>query len=447
MRITFLLFLSFLLNMFQTFSQTTARHVMFEADTLNHPKDHEAFEEIFESKFVVKYVADTIRNQVTLTNGYAEYKIKNREAWNNADKKKQAYEIDVVFTHFPVKKDFWLTNYYELLANRLKELFNIDPELNDDRIEWKMILQTACDDELSASQMFHGIIIKYKEGPFLPPKNTPKNTTITQVKLPDSLLARLQPQKVPIDSGTLMLMEQKVKLFMKKTGGTGDNTVFTIFERNKDWKNILVVMDWTGSMYPYGSQAILWHLMNYYQGQNQILNFVFFNDGGHKADKQKVIGKTGGIYLGVADNFEYLLKMMEKVMHDGDGGDLQENDIEAILRGSQKVKNFGDLVLIADNTSGMRDYKLIKDLKNPVHIILCGKLCALNPQYVNIAYRTGGSLHTLKNDYYDLKAMVKNGKLILDDYQYELTKDDWLKPIVPRTRTFCEPLNWPWKPR
>jgi hypothetical protein len=57
------------------------------------------------------------------------------------------------------------------------------------------------------------------------------------------------------------------------------------------------------------------------------------------------------------------------------------------------------LILVADNSSAVKDMELLERIKKPVHIILCGSpadsMQAMQPEYLEIARRTGGTLHTL----------------------------------------------------
>ena len=44
---------------------------------------------------------------------------------------------------------------------------------------------------------------------------------------------------------------------------TSDSVVSAVLDRHLDWQNMIVVNDWTGSMYPYGAQVLKWQLLNY----------------------------------------------------------------------------------------------------------------------------------------------------------------------------------------
>ena len=56
----------------------------------------------------------------------------------------------------------------------------------------------------------------------------------------------------------------------------------------------MVVADWTGSMYAYGSQALKWHNLNL--EKSGLSYFTLFNDGDRKPQRKKKVGITDGIY-------------------------------------------------------------------------------------------------------------------------------------------------------
>ena len=304
--------------------------------------------------------------QVALRMEYAKFDVLNTDDWLEKTKNNVAYEIDLVFTKYPEDIKAWRTNYHQLLVDRLEALFELDPSLKSPKIRWNMYLQTQCDTEDKAKQYYHGFVIKYR----------PKRVRyINQIKDPRELKALI--------SGHI---------------ATRDSTVFRILDRNPQWDNMLVVMDWTGSMYRFGAQLVLWHKLNMQAQESRVKHFVFFNDGNNKKPWQKRIGKTGGVYQSKTDEIEEIVETMEYVMKKGNGGDPEENDIEAILTGVQYLTDFQEVILIADNKSEVRDIELLEKLDKPVRIILCDYRGQIHPDYLRIAKETGGSIHTLKED-------------------------------------------------
>ena len=386
---------------------TNAQHVKkFTNDVLNNPRNYgEKFEKLFNLNEIPRFDPDNDENKVILQNGYTRSIIKNTHDWEPYNKRIVVTQIDVIYTKYPKNKDFWRTNYYDLLARRIQELFKLDSSLNSADFEWNIILQTDCNSELEAKNMFHGISITYFE---LEDMLEEDAEDIDETPEQDSIYFK---------RNTL-----KVQNFIRSQGGIGDSLVYKVFERHSEWNNALVVMDWTGSMYQYGAQAVLWHTMNF--DNSGIKNFVFFNDGNDTPNEKKKIGETGGVYFAQSKNINRLTNTFYLVSKRGKGGDDPENDIEAIIRGINRFENFDELILIADNNSCMRDFQLIANLDVKVNVIVCGAKYGINPQYINLAYLTGGSIHTIEDDISHLNRMIKNKELRIENIDYSLSSED-----------------------
>lgn len=190
-----------------------------------------------------------------------------------------------------------------------------------------------------------------------------------------------------------------------------DSTIFNVFKRNDKWKKVLLVVDMTGSMFPYIGQLLVWYKMNF--ESEKIKYYSLFNDGDNIADNKKIIGSTGGVHTYDAKDFKKFKKDIEEVRKLGEGGDEPENDIEAIMRAINDRRDYGDIVLLADD-SDMRDIKLLKRIKKPVHIILCGTKRGINQQYLQLAYYTKGSIHTSNNSVY-MKTLKNGDHIELDN--------------------------------
>lgn len=377
----------------------------FSKEILDNPRKYgEAFEKLFNYNEVKTYKDADHPNSVLLENGYTKSKIINPEKWKPYDDKIVITQIDIVFTKYPRDKEFWRTNYYDLLAARVKELINLDSSLNSSDFEWNLVLQTEPTTEPEAKSMFHGI-------------------SITYFKISDFLKEEEDADETPFQDSTYFARNQlKVKNFIRSQGGDNDSIVFNVFDRNRDWKNALVVMDWTGSMYQYGAQAVLWHTLNF--ETSGIQNFVFFNDGDEMPDERKIIGQTGGVYYAQAKNLERLINTFYLVGKKGKGGDIPENDVEALIKGMNRFEDFDELILIADNNSCMRDFRLLVNIDVKVNVIVCGASSGVNPQYVNLAYYTGGSIHTIEQDITHLSSKVKDKEITIGKIPYKLAEEE-----------------------
>ncbi len=168
--------------------------------------------------------------------------------------------------------------------------------------------------------------------------------------------------------------------------------VVQILQRNK-WENSALVVDVTGSMAQYSAQIIEYLKAELTNKTNPFTKVCFFNDGNRLSDKAKKIGATGGIYISTITTIEDVLAGMIKVMEAGDGGDISENNIEALIKTQDSCSTCTSLVMVADNYATPRDLSLIQKVTKPVHVIVCTNSPVLNECYLTIAYRTKGSVH------------------------------------------------------
>lgn len=344
---------------------------------------------------VQSYKLDNHYKAAVLNMGYASWQIQNPEIWKNENR--VPVSVDIVFTSYPKKKEDWITNYDLLLRKRIEAVLKLVPNLKmRQEVKWNFILQTDCETEEEAKRMFHGAVIKY---------------------------LTLVPETTPVKKEGVQATEDIVTIYNEiETGVYGlvpfrDSVVLKVFERN-NWGKMLVVTDWTGSMYPYGSQVVLWHRLNF--EKDLVKYFIFFNDGNQKADRQKRVGNTGGIYYCRPDSLDYLVKVMKFVAKRGTGGDIPENNIEALLKGIRLFKGYDELVMIADNNAAVRDMALLPKVTVPVRIILCGldENKVIHPHYLEIARLTGGSIHILEEDILNLNELKEGEKIVIAGNEY-----------------------------
>lgn len=210
--------------------------------------------------------------------------------------------------------------------------------------------------------------------------------------------------------------------YFEKTGEVVQATLYRMRDR---WKHKVIVTDLTGSMTPYMDQVVLWHALQLVQGEEN--RYVFFNDGDRKADSAKMIGQTGGIYGTDRSNMDSLLNVMVRTARAGDGGDSPENDLEALLEGARRKRGLDELILIADNFSDVRDMDLLIRLQVPVHIILCGADHGVNENYLEIACKTGGSIHTIEQDIEGLARLADGATITIGGYQYRVNRGKFIQ--------------------
>lgn len=190
------------------------------------------------------------------------------------------------------------------------------------------------------------------------------------------------------------------------------------------WDSIVLVIDVTCSMDPYVEEYLLWTTLA--RNGERLIGCVFFNDGDGKADSVKTLGAAGGVRH-AAPQLKNMVDTLVKCISYGCSGSSDENDVEALLYAQQVYPHAKRLVLIADNTSAVRDLILADGILKPVHVLLCDPQPAPAPSadYVTIAYLTRGSVHLL-NDDFELAQRVGNEHLLrVGKWEYQYVKDRW----------------------
>lgn len=414
-----------------------------------------------------RFIPTASSTKVYLENGLRSSNYLNQEAWTSIKNTVIAKSISLVFSKYPIRKNGYSMNH-PLLLNRLKKLFALDPLLNSNDIEWRIILHTDCFNDTQVSSLFHGVVIEFA------PSASQSDVAVTEIDpsnpiqtldrvellddLPEDVILKIQDldpgekrevlidhfQKllddtttIPITPEVLKKYEELAEQFIWSYGGIGDSVVFNVLDRNPQWKNALVIGDWTGSMYRHGAQVLLWHTLNF--EKSGIEYVTLFNDGDLKSTRAKKIGATGGIYITEADKVNSVYDLYRMVMLKGGGGDGPENDIEAILLGMEQFPAHSEIILVADNSACVRDIELLDYIDEPVRVIVCGydERVGINPQYLKIAQQTSGSLHTIENDIHELQITLnKKGEVkSVSDYNLKIASpncnENGLFPTIP----------------
>jgi hypothetical protein len=193
----------------------------------------------------------------------------------------------------------------------------------------------------------------------------------------------------------------------------------SVFYRfRKEWTTKVIVTDVTGSMYPYMKELAHWHGLGLMKAEKDA--YIFFNDGNNKPDFSKQIGRTGGIYTTQSTISDSIIQLMYKAMYNGNGGDTPENNIEALLEAQKLSSSVSEIVMIADNYSSIKDLALLSDITKPIHIILCGVKERIHPDYLWLAYKTRGTVHTIEEDIMNLGAMMEGKTVTIKGRTYKL---------------------------
>jgi hypothetical protein len=292
--------------------------------------------------------------------------------------------IDLVYTEFRRSVRF---NQPKLNQHRLASLKKVMPSIFElENIQWNIIEQTGANNKVDAEKLFHGFVF-----------NLAEELGAEDIEYIDDIVNK----RLEIE----------------------DSTVLEVFNRN-NWDKMLITADLTGSMSPYVAQILLWFKLN--ETDKKAKYFLFFNDGNLIPDEQKKVGKTGGLYASPAISYKEIESLAFKTIRNGDGGDWAENDIEALYNGIKDCPACQDVILIADNDSPVRDWRMMKLIKKPIRIILCGMDDYINPQYLNLARMTKGSIHTMEDDILDLMAMKEGQTVELYGRTYKIYKGQFV---------------------
>lgn len=304
----------------------------------------------------------------------------------------EVQRVELVYSKYPKTNNFQEIQQRKLNMARLEELEKTAPQLFKANVEWEFIAHIV-DNAVQAKNLYHGFVVHYKM------KEQIKTETKKQPDQPE--VPKTPNPEIPVPTFAYN-NESEEALFIKE-GKPQAKSTYQVFDR-QDWKDVVVVCDWTASMYHFATPVLLWHSQKNSQNDtSSIQNFVFFNDGDDTPNNQKKIGSTGGIYATKTGSIDEALQMMEESKTAGTGGDFPENDIEALIYAQKNYPKAKALVLIADNMASVRDISLLgqfTESKTPVHILIARteEIDLIRSEYWDIAIQTKGTIHTLEED-------------------------------------------------
>jgi len=313
------------------------------------------------------------------------WRIKN-EAAAELLKKETIIAVDLVYTDYPKGNDFT-----ELNKRRLIELFGALPSVfNRQVISWRLVKQTGVQKTGGIHNYFHGFVIYYRPMP----SNYDESRLIE-----DIVSGNIQPE---------------------------DSSILKVFQRNEDWKDMLVVCDVTGSMSPYTAQLLLWIKAN--QKLRSMKSIVFFNDDDERSTSQVKVKDTTGMWSVSSSNYKEVMKVAIEAMKNGNH---YENNLEAVCRAIDEFpEDKGKVIMIADNWEDPCDMYLLDYLKSkkiPIRVIVCGVNASFNMKYLDIARATGGTVHTMEEDLKNLASMKDGTKFKIAGIRVMLSKGKFYK--------------------
>ncbi len=446
----------------------------FDIKKLNNPKKFgiEIANQLSEKR-VYEYRVSKGKRAVFLPNGLRSSSFIDPTIYLRKKDSIFPYRVDVVYSRYPVIDSVY-KEFYGLLCNRLIHLFELDPDLNTQEIAFNKVLQTHCESDDQVNTLFHGIVIWYRTAaeqeaeeksetdsltrpnPTSEPEKSTQGsykeylaaieTAKESINLSDSIRSALVGKPADVQQqlikthlekeigktnntsllqrspAEIQLYKRQINEFLKYNPFS-DSVVWKVMDRHPTWQNAIVINDWTGSMYGYGAQIVHWHINNY--KQSGVKQITLFNDGDKKTQFDKVIGETGGIYSAEASDIPKIMNLFNLVRLNGHGGDRPENDIEALVQAIKEYPSAAEVILIADNYACIRDIEMVGKITKPIKILVCGyiKELGINPHLIYLAKATGGSLHTLEDDFENIKSEIdENGEIkVFNDKRFLLS--------------------------
>lgn len=211
------------------------------------------------------------------------------------------------------------------------------------------------------------------------------------------------------------MAEAKARREQEAKAAYSENRIAAVMDKNQ-FRNPLIICDASAEMQQITLELSQWFTVNAQKNPNS--QFVFFNDGDQKQEKDKKIGSTGGIYYTPSLPPDKLAVFMNNVMNKSNDNDAPDNYMEALIEGVKMAKQpFDDIILIVDNHATVRDIELLSQFNHPVHVVV---FCSIRggcdysfcqPDFLKIAWKTKGSLHISGHDFNDIGNM-KSGETI-----------------------------------
>jgi hypothetical protein len=209
---------------------------------------------------------------------------------------------------------------------------------------------------------------------------------------------------------------------------TNGQEIKAMLHRNKaQWKEKRIIANIDCSMYQYIDELLVW---NYTDEQEKNGNHYWLFNGFQNKHKGIVDDHhRRGIYQVQQNNVEGFCKTIDKIVNFQCGGNRLENVVEALTIGAQGMRPEEELLFIADNYSDVSDLHRLNELTQPVNVLLTASTYGINEQYLEIAYRTGGSVHTNYEDIpkEKLQSLQDGERLKIGIHQYRFMKGRFLK--------------------
>lgn len=242
----------------------------------------------------------------------------------------------------------------------------------------------------------------------------------------------------------LTFLEQKTKLYKEEIANKNNDTL-AVFESNegqtlamlfrlsKQKKNLFPVFSCSYLSWNTAQDFLLWQSL---QAKPNISRMMYYYIDAAEKPKYWISEKSLNLKTGLALHAEIQkAKISLSYLNDN------KQTIAALAEAQRQTAKTGEnIVFIAaayDDISE-KDWGGLSNIKKPIHILLinirlnrCVKACCgriidlgsnLNPQYLNIAYKTKGSVHSPTEDWWNIGNTKENEIKIFAGDKYQLRK-------------------------
>lgn len=317
--------------------------------------------------------------------------------------------IYIVYTSTSMEDFKWQTSRFSILDNSDKKTDKIEKQvtLTENKKTTSNKTEPIIEIEKSTKPVFPELYYESVEN-----KNIEESTSELKVnKITNNRLLFSEPhyddlaeKEIRFMATSATAMSDKISR-VRELGKTYELTTYDALDRNIDkWKNIVLVCDITSSMFPYTTQVFDWMTEN--SENTTIKGIVFFTDCDSLGKQTR--GRLPGKMYSVRSRNELVLwdTMFAAIRNTENNKDKPENNIEALIYAQKQYPDADEFVLIADNSSQVKDMRSLSKIKKKVHVILCGetfeKNYAFQSDFIEIAKKTKGTIHTLEDDIVDV---------------------------------------------
>jgi hypothetical protein len=190
-----------------------------------------------------------------------------------------------------------------------------------------------------------------------------------------------------------------------------DKVLETVMDRN-NWTNKLLISDVSSEMLDYAKKLANWYIKNRKPGETT--QFVLYNN-----QQRHGSTKPGNAFHLENPDFDELNKLIDYV-YANKGLEGAKHDLKGLIVGDGIAKNYKDVILYVDKDAALHDYEYFKQLKAPVHVVLCVDPRRPNAQHLTIAWKMKGSVHTLSGDFTNIGKLVEGDTFEIEGYKYKI---------------------------